>query len=161
MSDRRTTILSTATLPLGRIKNIPPTVNIQIIPFIEIILRPGVEMMPLIAEYGTEKLNVVFTSAHAVKFVSSLLKRTPDWTIYCIRNETRAAVLNCFGPDVSCRFASNALSLSGLMISEGVKDAMFFCGDQRLDILPDQLRKNGIILNEKPIVVVIQYFFNY
>jgi uroporphyrinogen-III synthase len=148
MSERRTTILSTASLPLERIKNIPVSVDIQIIPFIEIIHRPGVELMPLITEYSSEKLNVVFTSAHAVKFVSSLLKQTPDWTIYCIRNETRAAVLNCFGSKTTCKFASDALSLSGLMISEGVKKAIFFCGDQRLDILPDHLRKNGIDLTE-------------
>lgn len=148
MSDRRTTILSTATLPLERIKNIPVSVDVRVIPFIEIILRPGVELMPLITEYGSEKIDVIFTSAHAVKFVSSLLKQTPDWTIYCIRNETRAAVLNFFGTEVTCRFANNALSLSELLISEGVKNALFFCGDQRLDILPDHLRKNGIALTE-------------
>jgi uroporphyrinogen-III synthase len=148
MSERRTTILSTAALPLERMKNIPFSIDIRVIPFIEIILRPGVELMPLISEYGSEKMNVVFTSTHAVKFVSSLLKQTPDWTIYCIRNETRAAVLNFFGPEVTCRFANNALSLSELMISECVKKALFFCGDQRLDILPDHLRKYGIDLTE-------------
>jgi uroporphyrinogen-III synthase len=148
MSDRRTTILSTASLPLDRIGNIPAAVDIQIIPFIEIIPRRGVELMPVIAAYGAEKINVVFTSAHAVKFVAALLKEVPDWTIYCIRNETRIAVLNWFGSDVTCKFASNALFLSRLMISEGVEKAVFFCGDQRLDILPDNLRKNGIELSE-------------
>ena len=148
MSDRRITILSTASLPLDRIKNIPASVDIQVIPFIEIIQRPGVELMPVISAYGSEKLNVVFTSAHAVKFVSGWLKQKPDWTIYCIRNETRIAVLNWFGSEVNCKFASNALFLSRLMISEGVKKAMFFCGDQRLDILPENLRKNGVELNE-------------
>jgi uroporphyrinogen-III synthase len=34
------------------------------------------------------------------------------------------------------------------MISDGVKEALFFCGDQRLDILPDNLRNNGVELNE-------------
>jgi uroporphyrinogen-III synthase len=148
MSDRRITILSTASLPLERIKNIPASVDIQVIPFIEIIQRPGVELMPIISAYGSEKLNIVFTSAHAVKFVSGWLKQKPDWTMYCIRNETRMAVLNWFGPEVPCKFASNALLLSRLMISEGVREALFFCGDQRLDILPDNLRNNGVELNE-------------
>jgi uroporphyrinogen-III synthase len=148
MSDRRVTILSTASLPFERIKNIPAWVDIQVIPFIEIIQRPGVELIPVINAYGSEKLNVVFTSAHAVKFVSGWLKQKPDWLIYCIRNETRIAVLNWFGPEVNCKFASNALFLSRLMISEGVKNALFFCGDQRLDILPDNLRNNGVELNE-------------
>jgi uroporphyrinogen-III synthase len=106
------------------------------------------ELIPVISEFGSENLNVVFTSAHAVKFVSRWLKQTPDWTIYCIRNETRIAVLNWFGSDIKCKFATNALFLSKLMISEGVQKALFFCGDQRLDILPDNLRNNGIELNE-------------
>jgi len=148
MSDRRITILSTASLPLERTNNIPVSVDIQVIPFIEIIQRSGVELKHVITAYGSEKLNVVFTSAHAVKFVSGWLKQIPDWTIYCIRNETRNAVLKCFGPDITCKFASNALYLSKLMISEGVQKAIFFCGDQRLDILPDNLRSNGIDLNE-------------
>ncbi len=148
MSERRVTIVSTASLPLERLKNIPASVDIQIIPFIEIIQRPGVELKPVINAFGSEKLDVVFTSAHAVKFVSGLLKEKPEWTIYCIRNETRVAVLNWFGSEVKCKFASNALFLSKLMISEGVKKALFFCGDQRLDILPDNLRNNGVELNE-------------
>ncbi|HET7001443.1 MAG TPA: uroporphyrinogen-III synthase, partial [Puia sp.] len=148
MSDRRITILSTASLPLERIKNIPASIDIQVIPFIEIIQRPGVELMPVMTAYGSEKLNVVFTSAHAVKFISGWLKQKPDWTIYCIRNETRNAVLKCFGPEITCKFADNALILSNLMISEGVQKAIFFCGDQRLDILPDNLRSNGIDLKE-------------
>jgi uroporphyrinogen-III synthase len=148
MSDRRITILSTASLPLERIRNIPASVDIQVIPFIEILQRPGAELMPVVTAYGSEKLNVIFTSAHAVKFVSGWLKQKPDWTIYCIRNETRIAVLNWFGPEVTCKFASNALFLSRLMISEGIQKALFFCGDQRLDILPDNLRSNGIDLIE-------------
>src|ERR1700750_197834 len=148
MSDRRFTIFFPAPLPLERINNIPASVDIRVIPFIEIIQRPGVELMPFITAYGSEKLNVIFTSAHAVKFVSGWLKQKPDWTIYCIRNETRNAVLKCFGPEITCKFAGNALLLSELIITEGVQKALFFCGDQRLDILPDNLRRNDIDLNE-------------
>jgi uroporphyrinogen-III synthase len=148
MSDRRYTILSTASLPFERIKNLPDSVDLRVIPFIEIIPRPGIELKPLITEYASEKLNVVFTSAHAVKFVSGLLKQKPKWKIYCIRNETRIAVVNWFGSEFSNKFASNALFLSKLMIADGVKKAVFFCGDQRMDILPDNLRRNGIELTE-------------
>jgi uroporphyrinogen-III synthase len=148
MPERRFTILSTASLPFERITNIPESVDVQVIPFIEIVPRSGVDLKPLITEYATEKLNVIFTSAHAVKFVSGWLKQKPMWTIYCIRNETRIAVVNWFGSEVKSKFASNALFLSKLMIVDGVKKATFFCGDQRLDILPDNLRNNGIELNE-------------
>ena len=148
MSERRITILSTASLPLEGTSKIPPSVEIHVIPFIEIVQRPSVQLMPVVSAYGTEKLNAIFTSAHAVKFVSGWLKQKPDWTIYCIRNETRNAVLKYFGTEVACKFSGNALFLSRLMISEGVRKAIFFCGDQRLDILPDNLRSNGIDLSE-------------
>src|ERR1700682_1905353 len=34
------------------------------------------------------------------------------------------------------------------MMSEGFKKAIFFCGDQRMDILPENLQKHGIHLTE-------------
>jgi uroporphyrinogen-III synthase len=148
MPERRFTILSTASLPFERITSVPDSVEVQVIPFIQIRPRSGLELKPLITEWADEKLNVIFTSAHAVKFVSGFLKQKPDWNIYCIRNETKMAVANAFGTDAKCRFADNALSLSRLMIADGVKKALFFCGDQRLDILPDNLRKNGVELIE-------------
>lgn len=148
MPDRRFTILSTASLPFERIENIPASIDVHVIPFIEIIPRPGIELMPRVAECGSEKHNVVFTSAHAVAIVSGMLKQKPDWTIYCIRNETRIAVVNWFGSEVTTKFASNALFLSRLMIVDGVKDAIFFCGDQRLNVLPDNLKNHGIDLTE-------------
>jgi uroporphyrinogen-III synthase len=148
MPDRRFTILSTASLPFERIKNIPASVDVRVIPFIEIIPRPAVELNPLVTGYASLKQNVVFTSAHAVTIISGMLKQKPDWTIYCIRNETRIAVVNWFGSEVTTKFASNALFLSRQMIADGVKDAIFFCGDQRLNVLPDNLKNHGIDLNE-------------
>jgi len=148
MSDRQVTILSTSSLPSEILKNIPDSVNLGVIPFIEIAPRSDKELVSLISAYGSEKLNVIFTSAHAVKFVSKWLTQKPDWTIYCIRNETGNAVRKSFGPEVKCLFESNALSLSKRMISDGIQKALFFCGDQRLDILPDNLRKHQIDLSE-------------
>ncbi|HEY8733000.1 MAG TPA: uroporphyrinogen-III synthase [Puia sp.] len=142
------TILSTASLPLERII-IPRSVEVKVIPFIEIIPRPSEELKLLINQYSSKRLSVVFTSAHAVKFVSVLLEAKPKWKIYCIRNETRIAVVNWFGGEYGKKFASNALFLSKLMIADGIKEAVFFCGDQRLNILPDNLQKNGIHLTEQ------------
>jgi uroporphyrinogen-III synthase len=148
MPDRRYTILSTASIPVGRIPAVPDTVDISVIPFIKIIPRPGVELKPFITEFAAQKITVVFTSAHAVKFVAELLRQKPKWKIYCIRNETRTAVINWFGPDSITKFAGNALVLSRQMIADGIKEAVFFCGDQRLDILPDHLNKHGVRLTE-------------
>jgi uroporphyrinogen-III synthase len=148
MPDRRYTILSTASLPFERIGHIPDFVDVCVSPFIKIIPVPGVELMPVIAGLAAEKKAAIFTSAHAVKFVSELLKQKPDWTIYCIRNETRNAVMEFFGNDHQIRFADDARSLSDYLINDKVKDAVFFCGDQRLNVIPDKLKKHGIDLTE-------------
>jgi uroporphyrinogen-III synthase len=148
MRERRFSILSTSALPFERIQPIPEMVDLSVVPFIKIIPRPSVELMPEISMLASEKRTVVFTSAHAVKFVAGMLKNKPEWKIYCTRNETRIAVINWFGGDSIADFASNARMLSHHMIRDGVKEAVFFCGDQRMDILPDILTKYGVGLTE-------------
>jgi uroporphyrinogen-III synthase len=148
MRDRLYTILSTAALPFERIPHIPDTVDIRVIPFTKILALPDEKIKTQVADLSTQKITVVFTSAQAVKIVAGLLSQKPIWKIYCIRNETRAAVITWFGSESIIHYAGNALILSEQMISDGVKDAVFFCGDQRMDILPDNLKKHGIQLTE-------------
>ena len=148
MSDRRYNILSTAALPFERIDHIPESIDIKVVPFIKIIPIPSVELKPFINELVSEKQNIVFTSAHAARIVSDCLSEIPDWKIYCIRNETRLAVEKLFGKNLISKYAENALSLSQAIIDSGAKNAIFFCGDQRMDIVPDSLKKNGIELTE-------------
>jgi uroporphyrinogen-III synthase len=148
MPERRFTILSTASLPFERISRVPDWVDVRVIPFIKIIPKDGLELMPLISTWAVQKKNVIFTSAHAVKIVSDYLKTIPDWNIFCIRHETRIAVEKFFGSHLIKRFADNARLLSEAMVDEGIQEAVFFCGDQRLDILPENLRNHGIQLQE-------------
>jgi len=148
MSDRRFTILSTASLPFERIPYVPESVHISVVPFTEIFPRVDETLKSKITALSAKKLIVVFTSAHAVKFVAGMLKIKPKWKIYCIRNETRVAVVNWFGSDSIVNFASNAMMLSQSMVHDGIKDAVFFCGDQRMDILPENLKNQGVGLTE-------------
>jgi uroporphyrinogen-III synthase len=148
MPDRRYYILSTAALPFERIGHIPESVDIKVLPFIKIISSPTVELKPNVEEFASDKQNVVFTSAHAARIVAECLKSKPDWKIYCIRKETRLVVEKLYGSDSISGYAENALSLSQNIIADGIKEAIFFCGDQRMDILPDMMKKNGINLKE-------------
>jgi uroporphyrinogen-III synthase len=148
MRDRPYTILSTGSLPVERIKHIPENVITHVIPFTEIHARQDDKLKKLVTEFSSKKLTVVFTSGQAVKFVADMLQQKPKWKIYCIRHETRIAVINWFGIESIVKFESNAMALSHQMIADGVKKAVFFCGDQRLDILPDNLQKHGIQLDE-------------
>jgi uroporphyrinogen-III synthase len=148
MRERPFTILSTAELPIEPVKNTPDFVAVNVIPFTKIFARTDEPTYLLIDGFTTSKITAVFTSANAVKIVGARLKQKPKWKIYCIRNETRIAVVNWFGAESIVKFASNASHLSQQMISDGVTKAVFFCGDQRLDILPDNLYKHGVNLTE-------------
>ena len=148
MRERRYTILSTAALPFERIGRIPDSIDIRILPFTEIIPRTDESIKVEIASLSTKNITAVFTSAHAVNFVSDLLPQKPDWKVYSIGNETRTAVSNRFGNNSIVNFANNALDLSKFMIADEAKEAVFFCSAQRMDILPDELKKHGIELTE-------------
>lgn len=148
MPDRLYTILSTASIPFERIPAIPESVNLQVIPFIEIVPREEDSLKKQIGRLAAEQTAVVFTSAHAVRWVTNLLAEKPDWKIYCIRYETRMALIQWFGDGYEMKTADNARVLSERILDDGIREAVFFCGDQRMDILPDELRKHGVRLNE-------------
>jgi len=148
MRDHRYTILSTTSIPPERIPKLPESVSLEMIPFIEINFRNDDQLKKQIGLIAEKKTNVIFTSAHAVKSVLALLTRRPDWTIYCIRYETKLAIGKGFGTDQVMKTADNAKSLSELILLDKIQEAVFFCGDQRMDILPDNLKKNNIALEE-------------
>jgi uroporphyrinogen-III synthase len=148
MRDHRYTILSTTSIPEERIPEMPDSVSLQLIPFIEIIPRNDDQLKKQISRIAAKKTTVIFTSAYAVRSVLTLLTQKPDWTIYCIRYETRLAVEKGFGTNHLLKTADNAKSLSELILADQIRNAVFFCGDQRMDILPDNLKKNGIELEE-------------
>jgi uroporphyrinogen-III synthase len=148
MPDRPFTILSTASMPLERIPKMPDSIHLVLIPFIEIIPRQDESLKKQISSLESKKTSVVFTSAQAVRSVTALLSKKPDWTIYCIRNETGLALENWFGKAYILRTAENAMALSDRIISDAIEEAYFFCGDQRLDKLPDRLKKQGVKLTE-------------
>ena len=148
MPDRRYTILSTASIPFERIPRIPESVDLRVIPFIEIIPREEESLKIQVDKFAAEQIAVVFTSAHAVRWVLNRLNKIPDWKIYCIRYETRRALTEWLGEKYELKTADNARVLSDQIVADGIRDVVFFCGDQRMDILPDQLKKNGVHLNE-------------
>jgi uroporphyrinogen-III synthase len=148
MRDHHYTILSTASIPVERIPKLPDSVSLHVIPFIEIIARTGESIKNKISRIAEKKTKVIFTSAHAVKAVLAMLPQIPDWTIYCLRFETRLAIEKEFGKNFALKTADSAKALSELIVHDKIRDAVFFCGDQRMNILPDNLKINGITVDE-------------
>jgi len=148
MSDRRYNILSTTSLPFERINHIPDSINISVIPFIKIVPSADEKIKTQINDFTSEKINVIFTSVHAVKTVKEFSVHKPDWRIYCIGKETRSEVENWIGRDAIDGSADNAKALSGIIIAGNVNKTVFFCGDQRMNTLPEILNNQGIKLTE-------------
>ncbi|HWJ89520.1 MAG TPA: uroporphyrinogen-III synthase [Flavisolibacter sp.] len=95
-----------------------------------------------------------FTSAHAVTSVDKFLHQhhtvlATDWKIFCLQGRTKQAIMNAavLNRDIVGE-AANATSLARLIVSKGVKEIIFFCGDKRRDELPDTLKKQGVMVHE-------------
>jgi len=92
-----------------------------------------------------------------VDAVTSQLTSVPDWRIYCVGGITKETVFNFFGEKTVAGTAKNAKALAEkIILSKDVQHIVFFCGDHRLDELPEMLQANAIAVDE---VVVYKTIF--
>jgi uroporphyrinogen-III synthase len=96
-----------------------------------------------------QKVLVLFTSAQAVEAVKNCLPDiVPDWQICCISGATRKAVASFLGEEKILASANDAIDLLKEMASVSAQDVVFFCGNKRLDTLPENLIARGFQLTE-------------
>jgi uroporphyrinogen-III synthase len=133
---------------MERVPRLPDSIDLRVIPFIEINPRPKEKIQSHITGFAGEKQNIIFTSAQAVRAVTVCLQQLPDWKIYCVGKETRLAIKKYFGDAAIAKMAANAQELSALIFDDKIKQIVFFCSDQRMDILPENLKKQGVNLTE-------------
>jgi len=99
----------------------------------------------------------VFTSANAVRALSKLIYITkPDWNIYCIGNATKIALLDYFHVSAIKGCANDAAALAEIIFRDDIGEVFFFCGDQRMDTLPDTLREHEILVHEMIVYQTIE-----
>jgi uroporphyrinogen-III synthase len=132
-------------------------INIDIVSFVETEPDISPEVIQQVQSYGLKKATVVFTSMNAVDAVTSQLSFVPDWRIYCVGGITKETVFNFFGEKTVAGTAKNAKALAEkIILSKDVQHIVFFCGDHRLDELPEILQANAIAVDE---VVVYKTIF--
>ena len=92
---------------------------------------------------------IVFTSSNAIEAIASKIKdqKTPR-KIFCIGYTTKRSVVKYFGEGSIAGLASNANELAETIRRANVNEVIFFCGDQRRDEMPDQLKINSIKVTE-------------
>lgn len=116
-------------------------IMLDAISFIATETRKDTALQQQLESYLPQHLTVAFTSANAVHAISEVMGTAkPNWNIYCIGNATKHAALRYFDATAIKDTANNAAELAEKIIAAGIKHIVFFCGDKRLDTLPELLR---------------------
>lgn len=130
---------------------------IDIVPFIRTENILSTQVVEKIQSLQSQKANVVFTSMNAVDAVIEQLSAKPDWTIFSIGGATKDAAINFFGEKTIAVTAKNATALTEKIIARNnVPSVVFFCGDQRLNELPETLTANHISVEEIVVYATIE-----
>ena len=151
MQQNKIQILSTKSLPGSLIEKVLlKGIAIEVIPFIQTEPLQTIEVQQEVEQASIKSTTVIFTSKNAVEAVIPLLEdQQPDWNIYCIGHATMESVATYFGEDKIFSTADNASDLADLIVGENdIDEALFFCGTQRRDELPDRLRANDVEVHE-------------
>jgi len=124
-------------------------ISIDSINFVETEPVSSEKVINKIQGYATKKIMAVFTSMNAVDAVTAQLKNIPDWNIFCVGGMTKETVFNFFGEKSVKGTAKNAKTLAEkIILAANAKEVVFFCGEQRLDELPETLKANDINVEE-------------
>ncbi|MBC7830161.1 MAG: uroporphyrinogen-III synthase [Chitinophagaceae bacterium] len=124
--------------------------HVDIIPFIKTEQIVSAELTDRIHQFSLQSITAIITSMNAAEAVIKELNGVkPQWTFYCIGNTTRGTLVQYFGEEAIVGFAGSASALANTITKAGtIRDAVFFCGDQRRDELPDILSHNKIHIEE-------------
>jgi len=135
-------------------------IDIDAVGFIETEAISSVQLIQQIEAFALQKIVAVFTSVNAVEAVIKHLTLIPDWSIFCLGGITKELVYGFFGEANVAATAKNATALADKIIQiKTIEEVVFFCGDQRLDELPETLRYNSITVNELVVYTTVQLPF--
>ena len=150
MQQNKISILSTRAVNEALIKEfLSKNISVDVISFIKTNPVLTDNVLNEIEQIFTMPATVVFTSVNAVDAVAQKAKDLkPGWRIFCIGHATRKSVEKYFGKGSIAGIADNAKELAEEIINENINEAVFFCGDQRRDELPDLFKEKNIKVNE-------------
>ena len=122
---------------------------IDVVPFITTEPVATAEFKQKSMQLLAQPIDIVFTSMHAVEAVAQYIQEKPSWKIWSVGGITKDTVKKKFGEKTIAGTAKNATTLAEKIIaSKSALEVYFFCGDQRLDDLPETLKRNDIAVHE-------------
>lgn len=158
MQENKINILSTRPLHDTVIhKAAHKNIFIDAVSFIETEVINTGELVKNIQSFASQKIIAIFTSINAVEAVIKHLAEQPEWKVFSMGGITKELVIQFFGETSLLGSAKNATVLAERIIEAGnVNEVVFFCGDQRLDELPQTLAAHNIKVNEVIVYTTIQ-----
>lgn len=150
MQSNEVHILSTKHLdePLSHVAD-GLTVFIDSLSFIRIEPVNNNDLKEAVLHLSRLSSTVIFTSRNAAEAVVTYLNgHQPEWKIFCIGNATTEMITRSFTNSSIAGTANNAAALAEVIVNNQVQNAVFFCGDQRREELPERLNEKGISLNK-------------
>jgi uroporphyrinogen-III synthase len=128
--------------------------NIKILEKDFILIQPidDIKIKDEVSSWLKKKSAVaIFTSINAVNIVSKILEQFPNGKpslkIYSIEGKTNDELNKVF-PGNEVITAGNASELAYKIVNDKIKEAVFFCGNKRMDDLPAILRTSHVTINE-------------
>jgi len=138
-------------------KAVLKSVKIDVDSFIKTESIHSTDIIHQIRSFQTKTLTAVFTSMNAVESVIKHLTQKPDWQIFSMGGITKEKVYAFFGEGSVAATAKNATALTEKIIAKrSIKELVFFCGDQRMNELPETLSQHGIKVIELVVYKTIQ-----
>jgi len=148
--NHKVSILSTASLDQALLdKASGQGVELDTIPFINVEPVTDKDVLDEVNEFCSLPITAVFTSANAVRAIADIiLNAQPEWNVYCVGNTTRNAVLEYFDNALISGIADDAATLASIIKDHDVLEVVFFCGNKRMDLLPELLSLDDIAVHE-------------
>lgn len=118
--------------------------------FIRVNLLNNAVLAQKVSTLAVEKRTVIFTSQNSVAAVANmLLGKQPEWEVYCLEGATLKAVQQYFTRVTIKQIARAANNLANIIeVNTTNNPAVFFCGDKRMDTIPEIMKNKGIELKE-------------
>lgn len=144
------TILSTAKTDESLIQRAEQHgVHADALPFIEITYTADNAMKHEIEDLCRRDVTVVFTSASAVHAIGHIIfNANPIWRIYCVGYATKNVIPEYFDTSTIQGTGLDSAHLAHVIMEHEENEVVFFCGDKRMDTLPDMLAEGGITVRE-------------
>ncbi|HXR83449.1 MAG TPA: uroporphyrinogen-III synthase [Hanamia sp.] len=151
-------ILSTKKIGSSFIKEaVEKNICIDEMNFIDTKENISAEIRERITDLSKKNITAIFTSSNAVNAVEKIVSKQTNWKIFCIEPATKKVVEQLFPDSSIVASAKDAAELAEKITNDNsIKEVVFFCGNQRRNLLPAELAKHKINVEELVVYQTIE-----